>query len=105
MTLDLRQKHSRDLLKKHIYELHLIDILKTQILDIKFIIDYILNKNYQLTESEKLINIDLVLCYQPHIVEEELLKALNLKRIRKMVLDETEDQDSVDDFETISKLK
>jgi hypothetical protein len=105
MTLDLRHKHSRDLLKKHIYELHLIDILKTQILDIKFIIDYILNKNYQLTESEKLININLVLWYQPHIDEEELLKALNLKRIRKMVLNETEDLDSVDDFETISKLK
>ena len=104
MTLDLRHKHSRDLLKKHIYELHLIDILKTQILDIKFIIDYILNKNYQLTESEKLINIDLVLWYQPHIDEEELMTTLNLKKLREMFLDET-DKDSVDDFETISKLK
>ena len=104
MTLDLKHKHSRDILKKHIYELHLIDILKTQILDVKFIINYILNKNYQLTESEKLINIDMVLYYQPHINEEELLKALNFIKLREMVLDET-DKDSVDDFETISKLK
>lgn len=104
MTLDLRHKHSRDLLKKHIYELNLVDILRTQILDIKFIIDYILNKNYQLAESEKLINIDMVLWYQPHIDEEELMTSLNLKKLREMFLDET-DKDSVDDFETISKLK
>jgi len=102
MTLDLKHKHSRDILKKHIYELHLIDILKTQILDVKFIINFILNKNYQLTESEKLINIDMVLCYQPHINEEELLKALRLKRLREQYY---KDEDSVDDFETISKCK
>jgi len=102
MTLDLKHKHSRDILKKHIYELHLIDILKTQILDVKFIINYILNKNYQLTESEKLINIDMVLYYQPHINEEELLKALRLKMLREQYYKE---EDSVDDFETISKCK
>ena len=103
MTLDLRNKYSRDILKKHIYELHLIDILKTQTLDVKFIISYILNENYQLTESEKLINIDLVLWYQPHIKKSELIEELQLKKLKKMYMNT--EKDSVDDFETISNLK
>jgi len=59
-------------LKKYIYAIHLIDILKTQKIDSYFAVKYILNKNYQLTKEEESITIETVLHYQPHISKNEL---------------------------------
>ena len=57
----------------NIYSLNLLDILKTQILDIPFIITYILNTNYQLSAEEETINITMIMLYQPHINKNDLL--------------------------------
>jgi hypothetical protein len=92
--LDLyNNKYDRQILKDNIYDVKLIDILKTQILDTSFIVRYILSDLYQLTDEDKKINVDLVLNLQPHIKKHELLKELN---------DYNSDDDSIADFETFS---
>lgn len=89
--LDLyNNKYDRQTLKNHIYSLHLLDILKTQILDTSFIVRYILNKLYQLTEEDKKINIDVVLKFQPHIERKEL---------EYTITNYNSDDDSVTDFQ------
>jgi hypothetical protein len=89
-------KYSRQTLKDNIYAVNLIDILKTQKLDVKFIVRYILNINYQLTQEEEDITIDTVLKYQKHIASHELIFAIN---------NYDKDDDSVDDFEKVSRKK
>jgi hypothetical protein len=54
---------------------------------------YVSNKKYQIRDEDEIITAPIVLKYQPHIKYEELQKALN---------DYESDDDSVDDFETIS---
>lgn len=94
--LDLyNTKYSRNELKTNIYAVKLIDILKTQSLDTTFIVRYILNTNYQLTEEDEQITIETVLQYQPHINKQKLQLELFLYN---------SDDDSVDDFETVSKI-
>ena len=85
-------KYDRKTLKDNIYVVKLIDILKTQTIDVTFAVRYILNKKYQLQDEDNLIAPD-VLKYQPHISYVELQKALS---------DYDSDDDSVDDFETVS---
>jgi hypothetical protein len=93
--LDLyNKKYDREALKQNIYSLKLIDILKTQILDISFIVRYILSDLYQLHEDDKCINIDSILKYQPHINKHELLMSLE---------DYNSDDDSIEDFQTFSE--
>lgn len=87
-------KYDRKTLKEHIYDVKLMDLLKTQILDITFIVRYILSDLYQLTEEDKSINIDIVIKYQPHIQREELIDALH---------NYNSDEDSVEDFQTYSE--
>jgi hypothetical protein len=70
--------------------------LKTQKLDITFIVRYILNNLYQLTDEDKSINIDMVLKFQTHIQAAKLLAALK---------NYNSDDDSVEDFETYSKRR
>jgi hypothetical protein len=90
--LDLNKYYyDRTTLKKHIYEISLWDILKTQKIDEGFAAKYILNKNYQLTESEKKIDIEDVLFNQPHLNKMKLLYHLYKY---------TDDNDSVDKFDT-----
>ena len=77
-VLDLNnQQYDRERLKKHIYEVSLWDILKTQTIDVTFAVRYILNPKYQLTASEQCIDVKDVLFFQPHInpivLEVELL--------------------------------
>ena len=73
--LDLyNNKYDRVTLKKYIYAVSLIDILKTQHIDVSFVVRYILNNNYQLTKEENTINIDIVLQYQPHLTKEQIIK-------------------------------
>lgn len=93
--LDLyNNKYDRKILKENIYALKLTDILKTQILDITFIVRYILSDLYQLDNNDKVIDIDMVIKYQPHINKEQLLMALN---------DYDSDDDSIEDFQTYSE--
>ena len=86
-------KYDRQILKDNIYAVKLIDILKTQTLDATFIVRYILSDLYQLIDEDKKINIDLVLQFQSHITKYELLKKLN---------EYDSDDDSVEDFESVS---
>lgn len=94
--LDLyNNKYDRETLKKNIYAVKLIDILKTQHIDVSFAVRYILNKKYQL-HSEDNITEKMVLFYQPHITRAAL--AIELSRY-------SPDDDSTDDFETVSRKK
>jgi len=93
--LDLyNNQYDRKTLKENIYAVNLIDILKTQKLDITFIIRYILNDLYKLTDNDKCIDIDMVLKFQPHIQREKLITAFK---------NYNSDDDSIEDFETYSK--
>jgi hypothetical protein len=92
--LDLyNNKYDRKTLKDNIYAVKLIDILKTQKLDVLFAVRYILNTKYQLNDDDINITAPIVLKYQPHITYEELQKAL---------FDYDSDDDSIDDFETVA---
>jgi hypothetical protein len=92
--LDLfNNKYDRQTLKDNIYALKLKDIVITQTLDVTFIARYILNPNYHLTEDDEKININFVLQYQPHI---------NKKHLKNAIFLYNSDDDSVDDFETVS---
>lgn len=86
-------KYSRQELKDNIYAVKLMDILKTQIIDVTFAVRYILNKKYQLSDDDD-ITAPIVLKYQPHIKYDELQKALQ---------DYESDDDSIDDFQTVSE--
>ena len=93
--LDLsNNKYDRDTLKANIYAVKLIDILKTQKIDVQFAVRYILNTKYQFHNDDLKINSFTVLKYQPHISKKELYKAID---------DYEPDDDSVEDFETVSK--
>jgi hypothetical protein len=88
--LDLyNNQYDRKTLKKHIYEVKLIDILKTQKIDVKFAVRYILNKKYQLHLDDNIIADD-VLRLQPHIT---------YKTLQKNLLDYESDDDSVENFD------
>jgi hypothetical protein len=92
--LDLKNnKYDRQTLKEYIYAVNLIDILKTQTIDVTFAVRYILNKKYQINDCDQCITFPIVLHYQPHIKCEELNRAF---------IEYDSDDDSVDDFETIS---
>jgi len=93
--LDLyNNQYDRKTLKENIYAVKLIDILKTQKLDITFIVRYILNDSYHLTDEDKSIDIDTVLKSQPHIQREQLITGFK---------NYDSDDDSIEDFETYSK--
>jgi len=89
-------KYDRKTLKDNIYAVKLLDILKTQTIDLKFAVRYILNKKYQLTKEDASIDSFIVLKYQQHIEKEALYKAMD---------DYESDDDSVDDFETVANRK
>lgn len=92
MCLDLHNhKYDYKTLKKHIYQINIIDVLKTQILTPEFCVKYILNARYQLTPEEKILTSDDVLKYQPHINNYDLNYAM---------LTFDSDYDSFDDFDT-----
>jgi hypothetical protein len=92
--LDLyNNKYDRKTLKDNIYAVKLIDILKTQKIDVTFAVRYILNAKYQLNDDDIGITAPTVLKYQTHISYDELQKAL---------FNYDSDDDSVDDFETVA---
>jgi hypothetical protein len=74
--LDLyNTKYDMKTLEKYIHEVKLIDILKTQTIDVNFAVRFILNSKYQIHEDDNIIAPDIVK-YQPHISYEDLQKAL-----------------------------
>jgi hypothetical protein len=87
--------YNRQTLKDNIYNVKLIDILKTQKIDVFFAVRYILNRKYQLHEDDNITS-DIVLKYQPHITYEQLQESL---------LNYESDDDSVDNFETVCDKK
>ena len=90
-TIDLKNnQYDRETLKNHIYEVNLWDILKTQKIDVTFAVRYILNPNYQLTDSEQCITKKDVLFFQPHI---------NKRILSKEILLYDADDDSVENFD------
>ena len=92
-SLDLScNKYDRKTLKDNIYALSQIDILRTQHLDITFIVRYVLNERYNLNNDKK-ITIENVLQYQPHIKLGDLLQEMNSY---------DSDDDSVADFESLT---
>jgi hypothetical protein len=93
--LDLyNNKYNRQTLKDNIYAVKLLDILKTQTLDASFVVRYILNNKYQFTKEDEKITNETVLKYQPHLTLSQLIFAINAY---------DDDDDSVDDFETVSR--
>jgi hypothetical protein len=93
--LDLyNNKYDRKILKDNIYNLKLVDIVKTQKLDITFIVRYILSDLYQFDDEDRKIDVNMVIKYQPHINKEEL----NI-----LLLELNSDDDSIEDFESYSK--
>lgn len=90
--LDLyNNKYDRKTLKDNIYAVKLIDILKTQTLNVTFIVRYILSDLYQLDDEDRTIDVDMVLKYQNHINKDELLELL---------VNYNSDDDSIEDFES-----
>lgn len=85
-------KYDRQILKDNIYSVKLIDILKTQKIDVSFAVRYILNEKYQFHKDDN-ITAPILLQYQKHISYEELQKELELY---------DSDDDSVDNFEKVS---
>lgn len=93
--LDLyNNKYDRKTLKENIYSLKLMDILKTQILDVTFIVRYILSDLYQIHETDMNISVEDVLKYQPHIDKEELMDLL---------MNYNSDDDSIEDFQSFAE--
>ena len=92
--LDLyNNKYDRQTLKHHIYALKLMDIVKTQVIDVTFAVRYILNKKYQLHPDDAITIVD-ILQHQPHISYEE---------IQREIYQYDSDDDSIDDFDAHTK--
>lgn len=70
------KQYDHETLKMNIYSLNLWDILHYQKIDAVFAVRYILNRRYQMSESEHFITKEDVLFLQPHIFKEELEKEL-----------------------------
>ena len=86
-----KYQYSIEILKKHIYEVNLWDILKTQKINEEFAVKYILNPRYQISPSEENIDIGDILFFQPHLIRKKLF--FYLKNINY------QDDDSIDNFD------
>lgn len=85
--------YSRDVLKRNIYILSLIEIVITQTVDVTFVVRYLLNNKYQLLAEEEKLTPEFILIHQTHISKEELLKEIE---------NYNSDDDSVEDFDQYS---
>jgi len=75
INLDLAgKKYGMYELIENIYSIDLTELLKTQKIDEAFVVNYILNKNYQLTKDEEKISMDFIMLHQPHLNKEKLLR-------------------------------
>ena len=92
-----KNQYDYETLKANIYAVSLLDILKTQKLTANFCVKYILNETFQLLDEDKLITIEMVKQYQPHILHIDLVRAFMILTNKKMI---GERIDSVEDFES-----
>jgi hypothetical protein len=93
--LDLyNNQYDRQTLKDNIYAIDFFDLLRTQKIDTTFAVRYLLNKNYDLDDKYKILTPEIVVRLQPHIKIEDL---------HYEILNYDSDDDSVTDFETVSK--
>lgn len=69
-------QYDTNVLEKNLENLDMNVILRTQTLDIDFIVNFILNDKYQILESEKNIDIYDVLSFQKHIDKYKLTNEL-----------------------------
>lgn len=83
-------QYDRETLKKHIYSTNLLDILKTQKIDVTFAVRYLLNTNYHLHDEYSMITPELIIQLQPHIT---------MKELRHEIVNYDNDDDSVDGFD------
>ena len=67
-------QYSRDVLKANIYGVSLLDILKTQKLEVEFCVKYILNSDFQFLEEDQQSTIETVKQFQPHILRDDLIR-------------------------------
>jgi hypothetical protein len=96
--LDLyNNQYDYETLKTNIYSVSLIDILKTQKLTADFCVKYILNTDFQLSDEDQTITIDIVKKYQPHIIMLDFVNA-QLRATNKRLLGQR--VDSFEDFES-----
>lgn len=95
-------QYDYETLKANIYAVSLLDILKTQKLTADFCVKYILNENFQLTDEDQGITLEMVKKYQQHITEIELVNAIIRATHKKML---GERIDSVEDFESYMNRK
>jgi hypothetical protein len=78
--IDLKtQKYPISCLRENIYALDMISILETQVIDEEFAANYILNPDYQLTEEEEKITLQMVLQKQPHLDHVKLISSFLLQ--------------------------
>ena len=87
-------KYDRQTLKDNIYNVDFFDLLKTQVIDTTFAVRYILNKKYDLHDKYELITPELIIRLQPHI---------KIHDLRNEILNYESDDDSVTDFDTVSR--
>jgi hypothetical protein len=92
-----KNKYDYETLKTNIYAVSLTDILKTQILNADFCIKYILNEDFQFLDEDKLITMNVIKKYQPHIKDVEFLIALETATNK---LSRGQRIDSLEDFES-----
>ena len=89
-----KNQYDYETLKTNIYVVSLLDILKTQKLTADFCVKYILNTDFQFSEEDQHITIDLVKKLQPQISSLDFvnaqLRATN-KRLRCERIDSFED--------------
>ena len=67
-----KNKYNTSILINNISRLDMDTILKTQTLELDFVVNYILNDNYQITSHEKDIDILTVVRCQPHLKEKDI---------------------------------
>lgn len=74
LGLGLHIKQSIEHLIMNIYHYNLVEMLKTQTLTEEFVVNYILNSNYQLKKEEQELTFIDVLKYQPQLNYNKLMR-------------------------------
>jgi hypothetical protein len=90
-----KNQYDYETLKTNIYVVSLLDILKTQKLTADFCVKYILNTDFQFSEEDQHITVDLVKKLQPQISNLDFVNA-QLRATNKKLLGER--IDSFEDF-------
>jgi hypothetical protein len=69
IATSLMYSNKENELIRSITQLDLLDVLKKETLSFPFVINYILNEEYQKNRKERDITIETVINYQPHLTD------------------------------------